>query len=221
MLKSIFKYISNLLATKNLYLTKSLNYKNKSGLLPINLDYVRYATLTLCQEEITAKGIGGNIAEVGVFRGDFAKRLNVLFPDKKLYLFDTFEGFSKDDVQFEKNNKYSSGAQDFSGTNIELVRSKMKYPENCIFKKGRFPETAADLEDQFCFVSLDADLFLPIYSGLEYFYPRLSKGGYIFIHDFNNSGYSGARDAVIKFCNENNIGFVPIADSGGTAIISK
>ena len=28
-----------------------------------------------------------------------------------------------------------------------------------------------------------------IYEGLKYFYPRLSLGGYIFVHDYNSSLY--------------------------------
>jgi O-methyltransferase len=221
MFKKAFQFFSGFLSKRNLYLIKSLPYKAKSKALPINLDYLRYSTLMLCQEEIINKDLKGHIAEVGVYRGDFAKRLNILFPDKKLYLFDTFEGFAEEDSLFEREKNFSSATQDFSNTSIELVKSKMKYPENCIFKKGKFPETASEVDDQFCFVSLDADLFLPIYEGLKFFYPRLVSNGYIFIHDFNNDQYSGAREAVIQFCVEQNIGFTPIPDIGGTAIITK
>lgn len=45
------------------------------------------------------------------------------------------------------------------------------------------------IEDSFCFVSLDMDLYKPTYEGLHYFYPRLNHGGYIFIHDCRNRGY--------------------------------
>ncbi len=221
MLKPAFRIVSNILSKKDFYITKSLCYKSRQPLLPINLDYVRNANLILCYEEINNKKLQGNIAEVGVYQGEFAKRLNVLFPDKKLYLFDTFEGFEQTDIAFERKQGYSSATQDFSNTSMDLVRSKMKYPQNCIFKKGYFPETAKGIEDSFCFVSLDADLFLPIYDGLNFFYPKLVAGGFIFIHDFNNTQYSGAREAVTKFCTENNIGYVPIPDVGGTAIITK
>lgn len=221
MLKQVFYQLSNILSKKNLYLVQSLAYKKRQNVLPNNLDYVRYSTLVLCYEEILKKNLDGNVAEVGVYRGDFAKRLNVLFPNRNLYLFDTFEGFSGEDIQYEQEKKYSSASQDFSNTSIDIVRSKMKYLEKCIFKKGKFPETADGIDDQFCFVSLDADLFLPIYKGLQFFYPKLVSGGYIFIHDFNNGEYSGAREAVVTFCKEQNIGYTPIPDNGGSAIITK
>ena len=97
----------------------------------------------------------------------------------------------------------------------------MPFPKKCVPVKGFFPESAKDIDDQFVFVSLDADLYEPIYAGLNFFYPKLVSGGYIFIHDFNNSNYKGARKAVVQFCNEQKINFIPIPDSSGSAIIAK
>ena len=217
----IFQKISSLLAARNLYIIKSLNYRHRQQALPANLDYVRYSTLGLCYEEIIEKSVAGNIAEVGVYKGDFSKRLNRLFFNKKLYLFDTFSGFDERDISIENNKGYSDGKQDFSNTSIDLVLKKMVAPQNCIIKKGTFPQTAEGIDDTFCFVSLDADLFEPIYQGLVFFYPKLENGGYIFIHDFNNEHYKGAKQAVLKFCKENGVGYTPVPDSGGTAIITK
>jgi O-methyltransferase len=200
---------------------KSLTLRKKLDIPEPNFDYVRNATLFLCSEEIERNNVKGSVAELGVFQGEFAKRLNYLFRDRKLFLFDTFEGFSKQDVVTEVTNGYSFGNQNFANTSIELVKSKMTYPDNCVFKKGWFPQTTEGVEDVFCFVSLDADLYEPIYEGLKFFYPRLEKYGYIFIHDFNNENYKGARQAVIKFCTEQQISYVPIVDSGGTVVITK
>ncbi|TAF76030.1 MAG: methyltransferase [Bacteroidetes bacterium] len=222
LLRFLLYKISTMLFSQALYLTKSLTYK-KDALkkLPLSADYIRDSTLELCAEQILSKKIVGNVAELGVYKGDFAKKINLIFMDKKLYLFDTFEGFATKDINIEKEKMFSDGSQNFSDTSIELVKNKMKYPENCIFKKGYFPETASDIFDKYCFVSIDTDLYEPIYQGLEFFYPKLECGGYIFIHDFNNSSYSGAKQAVIDFCTKYNIGYVPISDVGGTAIITK
>lgn len=220
-LKFFFRKITNLLSKKHIYLTKSLSYRRTEHSLSINFDYIRYSTLELCHSEIVQKSVTGNIAELGVYKGDFAKRLNSLFPNKKLYLFDTFEGFDSKDIEIELDKGFSKGNQDFSNTSVTFVLNKMQYPENCIVKKGVFPETANDINDSFCFVSIDADLYEPIYQGLVFFYPKLEKGGYIFVHDFNNDEYKGAREAVINYCKINNISYVPIPDSGGSVIISK
>jgi O-methyltransferase len=187
-------------------------------------DVVRYETLRLIVSEVYQKGIFGAVAELGVYKGEFAKHINKYFHDRKLFLFDTFAGFDERDVKTESKNGYLSAAVtkagDFCNQSVELVLQKMKYRHNCVIKKGWFPETAAGVEEKFAFVSIDTDLFEPIYQGLLFFYPRLSRGGYIFIHDYNGELY-GAKDAVRKFCAENNVAYVPLNDNCGSAIIAK
>jgi len=186
-----------------------------------NIDYVRLSSLELIAEEIYSNNVPGSVAELGVYKGEFAKHINALFPDRKIYLFDTFEGFNDNDVVLDINNNFSVKTIQFSDTDINLVLNKMKYPENVIIKKGYFPETAIGLEDRFAFVSIDVDLYKPIYEGLNYFYPRLSIGGYIFVHDYNNFIFKGVKEAVKRFCYENRIPYVPISDNLGTVVLAK
>ena len=221
-IRYIFKYLANFFSKWDIYFIKSLAFDSQDlKKIPINLDYVRHKTLELCSNEIYRFSINGSVAELGVYKGEFASRINLAFPDRNLYLFDTFSGFDARDTGEEKNKSYSSGEQDFSDTNIQKVMKKMKYPEKCIIMKGYFPDSAVGIEDSFSFVSLDADLYNPILSGLEFFYSRLEKGGYIFVHDFNNSDYKGVREAVMKFCKEKIIGYIPIPDGGGSIVITK
>jgi len=222
MKRYLYKLISSFLRSKRLYLVKSLVYDdNERKILRTDIDLVRVSTAELCAREIESKKLKGSIAEVGVYKGDFASVLNGLFPSKTLYLFDTFTGFDSKDTQFEKAENLSKSTQDFSNTSTELVLSKMEFPERCVVKKGFFPTTTDGINDTFCFVSLDADLYQPIYAGLVYFYERLEKGGYIFIDDYNNSYYKGSKEAVRQFCTEMGITPVPIPDSCGGVIITK
>lgn len=185
-------------------------------------DFVRVASLRLMAYEINDSKIEGNVAELGVYRGDFAKYINEFFPDRKLFLFDTFDGFADKDVKKDVKNGYSSGAEDFSDTNVDTVLKKMPAPQMCVIKKGWFPQTAEGVENErFAFVSLDADLFDPIYEGLSFFYPRLTKGGGIFIHDFNNPDYKGVSVAVKKFCTEQKIPYLCLADNAGSVVVLK
>lgn len=183
-------------------------------------DVVRCQMLELVAEEINSKKIKGCVAELGVYKGDFAKKINYHFPDKTLYLFDTFSGFDKRDVDIERTLNNNANENDFTNNNIVLVLKKMKYPENCIVKKGWFPETTENIEDKFAFVNIDADLFEPIYQGLLYFYERLEKGGYIFVHDYNGKLY-GAKKAVHRFSEELNVPYVPLSDLCGSVVFSK
>jgi O-methyltransferase len=210
------------LQNKKVVVANTLEYLQRKRDIDSNyFDYIRLSTLELISFEIKKRNLVGNVAELGVYKGKFARYINQFFPDRKLYLFDTFEGFDKRDTTEEKSKNYSPGTQDFSDTSVSLVLKQMPFAGNCIPVKGFFPESAKGIDDSFVLVSLDADLYDPIYAGLNFFFPKLVQGGYILIHDFNNDSYKGARKAVEQFCSEQGVNFVPLPDSGGSAIISK
>lgn len=210
-------------------LTKKMIYSKGNELEKYYLDYKDYArfkTLTLIANEIETNNILGAVAEVGVFRGDFAFMINICFKDRKFYLFDTFEGFAEHEQKHDLEKDYIENEffekYDFKRTNVDIVLGKMMYRENCIVKKGYFPQTAIDLDEQFAFVSIDVDLFLPTLNALEYFYPRLSQGGIIFLHDYNNDELFGVKEAVLEYERKHGrLQKVPISDRGGTLVITK
>ena len=220
--KAVNFLFGNAFHKKNIFIGNSLSFLHRKRKIDRNyFDNIRLSTLELISYEIGRKNLEGSVAELGVYKGKFARYINQYFPERPLYLFDTFEGFDNRDIAAEKENKFSTGEQDFSNTSIESVLKLMSYREKCIPVKGFFPESAKDIETTFVFVSIDADLYEPIYNGLVFFYPRLVSGGYIFIHDFNNDNYKGSRKAVEQFCMEQKINSIPLPDSGGSAIIIK
>ena len=164
-----------------------------------------------------------------IFRGKFARYLNQTFPNRKLNLFDTFEGFAETDLKSDVQNNFfdenfvSSSVQFLKQTQLDLVMSKMKYPEQIEIHKGFFPDTIPSEEKRFALVSLDTDIYPPMLAGLEYFYPRLSNGGYILLHDYSGTSFSRSiRKAVEDFEEEfGHISKVPLGDFGGTLIITK
>jgi O-methyltransferase len=183
---------------------------------------LRLAALKMIAREIRERSIAGAIAELGVYRGDFALEMNRLFPDRDLYLFDTFQGFDQRDVAVEGEQNFSRAeVGNFADTSVQTVRQRLPHPDRAIFRAGYFPDTTEGLEEAFAVVSLDADLYKPLYDGLKFFYPRMTPGGYIIIHDYNNSRFSGARHAVRRFCEENRVFVVPLSDLHGTGIMVK
>lgn len=149
---------------------------------PLMYSEPRIAALEVASREIYDRNIRGEAAEAGVYQGEFARYINQFFYDRKLYLFDTFEGFSEKDIKVESQNGYTRRNSGYFGdTSVDFVMSKMKIKDNIIVKKGYFPDTTEGVADRFCFVSLDMDLYQPIKAGLEYFYPRLNWGG-VYIH---------------------------------------
>ncbi len=190
--------------------------------LPSEDDFCRMMSLRLAAERIKRKDLPGSIAELGVYRGEFAAILNRLFPDRTLYLFDTFEGFSDKDLSDGKERNHSQAVVgEFQDTTLDLVLTRMKRPEKVVVRRGYFPSTADGLEDTFALVSLDVDLYKPTLAGLNYFYPRLVKGGCIFVHDYNNLRFKGVRSAVEEFSDSTGAPVVPLPDFAGTAIILK
>lgn len=189
-------------------------------------DYFRYRTFELMAKEIKRRGVEGDIAEVGVYRGRFARLINETFPDRKMYLFDTFESFNEEEFNFEveKERCPKDFREVFTDTSVDFVLSRMKYPQNCVVRKGFFPETAKGLEsEKFAFVSIDVDFEKSIFKCLEFFYERLNDGGVLFIHDYNNRYLEGVKKAVYdyetKFCIHLNK--IPLADEGGTLVVLK
>ncbi|MCL1846278.1 MAG: TylF/MycF family methyltransferase [Defluviitaleaceae bacterium] len=189
-------------------------------------DYSRSRVLELIAKELEENCIDGAIAEVGVYRGEFACLLNRLFPSKKLYLFDTFEGFSEEQISDEKDSGYAEDSflqriGRFAETNIDLVLSKMQSPDSCIVKKGFFPQTAANIDEKFCLVSIDADFYRTTMDALNFFIPRMTGGGYLFMHDYNEDELSGVKAAVKDYeKTHGRLSKVPLSDFGGTLAVS-
>lgn len=188
----------------------------------VSTDVVRAAALDLAAREIAETGVEGAVAEVGVFQGDFAQLINRRFPDRTLYLFDTFEGFDAGDVAAETEQGTSEIPHTFAHTSEDLALSKLPHRDRAVVRKGWFPESAAGLEDEtFCFVSLDVDLHRPMAAALEWFYPRLSPGGCIFVHDYNNDQYRGVKKALRKVAPAHGMAYALLPDAGGTAVVTK
>ena len=142
--------------------------------------YARIEFLKQSKIMLEEEGISGYaVAELGVYKGEFAKEINRIFPESKLYLFDTFEGFSEVDAVSERQRGYTDNNQTgyFSDTSVQQVLNKMSFPNKCIVKKGFFPDTAEEIDENFVFVNIDVDLYEPILSGLRWFYPRMVSGG--------------------------------------------
>lgn len=161
------------------------------------------------------KKIQGDVAEAGVFQGEFAKVINKSFPDRKLYLFDTFEGFDSRDIAYEEKYSFSDEKRGhLNMTSEDMVIQKMTYPQNCIVKKGYFPETAGGIDGRFCFVNLDMDLYKPTLEGLYFFWDKMETGGIILVHDYFSDAYKGVESAVEEFVAKmRDVQLFPIGDS--------
>ncbi len=184
---------------------------------------IRGAALRKIAGRIRELGVSGAVAELGVYRGDFAWQLNGLFPDRRLYLFDTFEGFDERDIRAEPHQNTHKARAGFSDTGADEVLARMPHKAMVTVVKGHFPETAGNVtEREFALVSIDADLYKPTLAGLEYFYPRLSGGGVIILHDYGSKRFDGVQKAARSYEAEKGpFTLIPLCDLHGSAIIIK
>ena len=112
--------------------------------------------------------------------------------------------------------------QAFDDTSLALVRKNIQpLTANLEFVPGWFPGSATDAlrQDRFAFVHLDADLEAPIFSGLEFFWPRLNPGGMMVVHDYN--AWPGARVAVDRFRRSEPVVAIPMPDKCGSIVLVK
>ena len=142
----------------------------------------------------TTQKVPGDIAEVGVYRGGSAKIICSAKGDKALHLFDTFEGLPKvEDIDMVwpfYEGKFAASFED--------VRAYFKEEFNVHFYKGIFPATAGPVTDKkFSLVNLDVDCYESTKQSLEFFYPRMSRGGVIISHDYITA--PGVKKAFDEF----------------------
>lgn len=159
---------------------------------------IRVAMLRRLAYRLDFLGVEGAAAELGCYRGDTSWQLNALMPERKLYLFDTFEGFDPRDIEKERELGCSKAeVSQFRYDNIDRLLGRMPAPDQVVIKKGWFPETALELEDEkFALVHMDACLYEPTRTGLEFFFPRMSRGGVLILCGYEDDTYAGVRKAV-------------------------
>jgi O-methyltransferase len=170
-------------------------------------DAVRYKSLSLAIRRIEIDNIPGDFAELGVWRGITSAFLHSVAPSRTLHLFDSFEGFQ--DGRFKDSSP-------------EFVRNRIGDCTNVVFHVGYFPETASSLKTTFALVMLDADTYESTFAGLQWFYPRLNSGAYLFMHDYNSpESNAGVSRAWSEFSPSIKEKLIEIPDQWGSAMFRK
>lgn len=136
----------------------------------------------------------GDFAELGVYKGGvafyMATKCNHL-----VHLYDTFTGIPEVESSID-NHKVG----DFSDTTLAAVQELLKDFFHVVYHVGIFPDTIDANDDRsFAFVHLDGDTYSSAKEGLNYFFPRLVRGGIIVLDDYNWHMCPGIAKAVDEF----------------------
>lgn len=167
------------------------------------IEYFRYA-----------RKLGGAWAECGVYTGVSAAALclaaraeNPAFDGAGLHLVDSFEGLSE-----RSEEDRAPGAVAVKGNfaaSMHTARTALADFPAVAFHKGWIPEVLNELPEQrWAFVHVDVDLYKPTLAALEYFEPRLVRGGIIVCDDYGAPTFPGARRAWDAYCGRRNLPFV-------------
>jgi O-methyltransferase len=203
-------------------------------------DKVRFFNWWFQIERLKRDGVPGDFAELGVYKGESAKILHLMDPSRKFHLFDTFEGFKEEDLKNETGEAASYTTRNFADTSLEAVKRYLGEGK-FVYHVGRFVQldswAVGQLDNnsitdskvvqlsncptvQLALVNLDADLYNPTKAALEIFYPLLSPGGVIIIHDYTYK-WPGIRKAVDEFISTIPESLVLVPDMDGSVMIVK
>jgi len=191
------------------------NKKNNNG------DASRFVALLLNLRQLQTDNIPGDYAELGVWKGNSAATLAhfAAGSGRRLFLFDTFQGFDRRDLVGVDQEQ----DRDFSHTSIDYVRETVGYPETTVYVKGFFPDSLTDeaRNSSYAVAHLDCDLYQPMKAALEFFYPRMPRGGALILHDYSSGTWAGATRAIDEFVQTTGEFLTLWPDKSGTAMIRK
>jgi hypothetical protein len=183
-------------------------------------DMSRFYFFCLAFDQILKEGLDGDVAELGVYKGNTATILAAIARrlGTTAWLLDTYEGFAQGDLEGVDANK----RMEFADTSIEAVRTLVG-EDNVRFVKGYFPDSASQIPDdrKYCLVHIDCDLYAPFRSALHYFYDRLVPGGFMLMHDYSSLHWDGAERAVDEFFADKPESVIPLPDSAGSVVVRK
>lgn len=191
----------------------------------------RYLDLmNLVEKVLNKKKLKGDFVELGCWKGHsayiIAKMINKYKENIKFHIFDSFEGLSETTPDDHNLNTL------FDKKQIKKIREQFKsnedFVKNEVLKnfnfiktyKGWIPEKFQEVENlKFSFIHIDLDLYDPTLKSLEFFFPRLQKGGVIICDDYNSWEFDGSKKAWDYFFSKNEVSFNFAPSVGGSFII--
>jgi hypothetical protein len=152
----------------------------------------------------------GDVAECGVWHGSALIPTGLFVRQrargKRVLGFDSFEGLDETvarDVELGGGDDYRKTVGGFSNTSYDYVDERVRKfgaGDTVTLVQGYFNNTLHRYADsQFCFVHLDCVIYESYRECLEFFYPRMAKGGIILLDEYNDPPWPGCTLAVDEF----------------------
>lgn len=144
--------------------------------------------------------LNGCKAEIGAYKGGSAYLIASLSADP-FFVCDSFEGLPEP-MEKDIDDKPRHKKGDFISTYAEVKEFLQPFYFRTQIIKGFFPDELIHHEmydKKYSFVHLDVDLYQPTLDCLEFFYPRMLKGGIIVTDDYKWIATPGVERAFTEF----------------------
>ena len=166
--------------------------------------------------------LDGDVVEFGCYEGDTSVKMGKLIRNKKLWLYDSFEGLpEKSDADFSSIGEAFKAGELKASKNVLMKRFLHANLPRPIIKKAWFDELnpEQDVPEKISFALLDGDFYESIKTSFALVAPKLINGGVIIVHDYRNPELPGSAKAVNEFLAQNPDYALRL--SSGLAIITK
>jgi hypothetical protein len=158
----------------------------------------------------------GAILEVGSYKGGGALHLSNSQPNRKLFLFESFEGFEKVDERLDSNFNMQQ-FKDTAKKDVETLFTSRN--RNAVVTAGFFPASAENIElPPISFVHLDVDIYKATLESLLYLDNKMMPKSFIVMDDCRRQ-CEGVDKAVREFMSQsNNWVYLPLFPSQGLLV---
>ena len=175
---------------------------------------LRLDNLQRCVIDVLEQRVPGDLIETGAWRGGatiFMRAILKAYGDhqRRVWVADSFEGLPAPDVeQYPADRGSELHRYEYLAVSLEEVQSRFaRYgllDEQVRFLPGWFRDTlpTAPIE-RLAILRLDGDLYESTMDALTALYPKLSRGGYVIVDDYND--IAACKQAVTEYRNKHGI----------------
>ena len=202
-LKSVLKYF-------NIQISINKNFKE----IPIPLTVPKVEQICFFRDIIKkTKDLEGDIVECGVGHGRsllILTTLNNAFEKKKLYAFDSFEGFP-DPKEYEKKliSGIKKGYYKSSLESVKIFLASSGIDNEDIkeinFVKGYLEDTLINYKNNISLLHIDVDLAESYKTVLNTLWDNIVVGGIIIFDEYNTKKWVTATQAINEFVKRKNL----------------
>jgi O-methyltransferase len=114
--------------------------------------------------------------------------------NKKFYLFDTYMGIPREQIRQDEQHAHEQNAA-YRDVH-EIAKQNFAAWPNAILVKGKIPDTLLTHRiDKVAYLMIDMNIVEPERMALNYFLPKVVRGGIVLFDDYGWSGYHLQKEA--------------------------